>query len=203
MQKLTDPQIVLLHRLNQQKIPKGQIARRLQVHRNTITAHLQGRVAYSPEMVVRLGLPPVAMPSREEAMRRLTIYQAATLLPDQPSPSKLHRLVRAGILRTERVAGSLYTRQSWVRRCASKMFQPGLYFRSESLWVYASEPDTLLRSLQGKKYESPLGGCRQVSYYKAPIVCSVADALEVRLSIPAYQVRLAVAGLEAVGVYVL
>lgn len=200
MQKLTEGEVELLHRWDRQDVSKLEIARRLRVHRNTITAHLKGRVAYSPALVLKLGLvgePPPA------SGQRMTIYQAAALLPDQPSPSKLHRLIASGALRTERVGRALYTRQAWVRRCAARMFAPGLYFRSESVYVYASRPGDLLRSLAEKKYASPFASCRQISYYPAPTVVSVAEALEISLSVPAYRIKLAVAGLEAVGVYVL
>src|SRR5687768_13784396 len=104
MQKLTEPEIEKLHNWHRQKVSKLKIAEWLQVHRNTVTAHVEGRVAYSPQLVLKLGLVPPAPASGQ----MMTIYQASMLLPDQPSPSKLHRLISLGVLRTEQIGRSLF-----------------------------------------------------------------------------------------------
>lgn len=208
MQKLTDSDVEKLHRLAKQGLPKNVIAARFHVHRNTITAHLSGRVAYSPDLVLRLGSSPSSPSPPPDQF--LTIYQAAALLPDQPSPTKVYKLARAGTLRTEVVEFRSYgawrklcTKLEWVRECALAMFPAGLYYRSDSLYIYADRTLDLLDALRTKRYESPLVKRREVSYYPAPTVHAVARALDLRISVPAYRIRIAVLGLDTVGSHVI
>lgn len=175
----------------------------LQIHRNTVTLHLTGKVAYPPELVLRLGLTGRA-PSLAPG-QPMSIYEAASLLPGYPAKYKLHRMVRAGILKAENVRGRLYTTLEAVRACAAADLEPGLYFRGSSLCVYASDPELLLASLARKRVPntSRSSWSKHRGCYPAPVTVAVAEALDVKLSVPSYRVSIACSVLDAVGVCVL
>lgn len=201
MQKLGTAEIERLHYWDSQNVSRVEIADRLRIHRNTVKNHLTGRVAYSPQQIARLAQIAGSKPAA--ASDRLSIYDAATLLPTQPSPARLHRMISEGLLRTERISGRLYTRLAWVRACARKLFDPGLYYGKESIQAYASRPRELFSALRDRRYESPYLQCTRSAYYPAPAVTHAADRLGIALTVPPYRIKLAVARLESVGVYVL
>jgi len=207
MQKLTETDIERLHYWAQNGVDNRVIANRLGVHRNTVSLHLNGRVAYKPALVFRLRLKAPAQPKIDNP-QLLTVYAAALILPDQPSHDRLWRLIKNGYLKTVKENGRTLTRMPWVRKCALAMLpKPGLYFRRDSLQLYAthgSDVDKLLATLAPKRVQSPLTpNLKRVSYYPAPAVNRVCELLEIPLRVPAYRISIAVTCLDQVGVHVI
>lgn len=205
MQKLTEADIERLHYWAHNGVDNSVIAQRLNVHRNTVSLHINGRVAYRPGLVFRLKLKAPATPAIDDPAL-LTIYNAALILPDQPSHDRLWRLINAGYLKTVKVKGRTLTKMSWVRKCALAMLpKPGLYFRRDSLQLYAkADVDQLLRTLAPKRIQSPLTpNLKRVSYYHAPAVNRVCELLEIPLQVPAWRISIALSCLDQVGVHVI
>ena len=131
MQKLTSRQIIRLHRLHRDGARNYEIAKALDVHRNTVTYHLSGDFEYEPHVSRSLG---ITAPLRTEGW--LSLQDAARLIPGHPSRPKMRTLVRGRLsrdasklitLRSEIVDGHRLTKASWIRAWCSKVYPLGLW----------------------------------------------------------------------------
>jgi len=198
--KVTPQQIVAIHRLRAESVGVSEIAYRLGVHRNTITKHLHGRVAYSPEILRKIGGYRFA---EFDTQDKIDIYTAAPLIPDQPSPQRLHGLIRRGLLRVERIAGRYVTCIDWVRECALRMYRPGLYYRRDTIERLSAVSDAIFRIVEPMRYVPDCGLLRpKTALYPAPAVYSASVTSGQPIVVPALSVSLALKRLIAVGVAV-
>ena len=96
MKKLSASAIKQLHFMHQDGVTQCEIARRLEINRHTVRAHLDGMVTYSIDIVrkVRLWRPLVET-------EPLTLNDASLWLPGQPSGSLMHSYIRRGMLETD------------------------------------------------------------------------------------------------------
>ena len=189
MPKLSDRKIVALHQLHAHGASNLDIARALDVHRNTVTAHLKLRVAYTRTVHKKIGANADLAP-----LNNISIYDAAAYLPGFPSRDVVYRLHRQGVLAAMLNAGRLVTTEAKVRRAANRMLPPGLWFNTRLIANYCFEPASLLEGL-------PMTDCRfwpskEYRYVSAVDVTRKAAELGVTLQVPAAVRRRAVRCME-------
>jgi len=173
------------------------IARRLHCHRNTITAHLAGRIKYPPSLIQAVNLAPIEF----SASKLIPLYQGGCLLPEEPSPSTLHAFIRSGKLKAELKGGKYFTRLSWLKRCALSSFPAGLWHRQDNLIDYIHGFEDVLHKL--KKMNAKRHVHAKRVYYRAADVHRAAYEIGATVEVPALLSLIALRRLDLVSVFVL
>ena len=165
MPKLSEQQILRVHRLAASGLPHTNIANEIGCHRNTITSHLNLRAGYSPELIGKIGVK-VGLPSTT----RITPYAAAIYLPGWPSQHKIDKLRRHGVLETCSQGGTrAWTNERKIRKAARRMLPEGVWFASTSLELYFGPRDVeaILSDLADRKEHCSYWPCRHYHYLNA------------------------------------
>lgn len=185
--KLSQQQVLRIHKMKAQGFSTGEIARSLGVGRTAIIPHVQLRtkLSYSTAIAIKAFAP---LP-RTSCM---TIYQAAAMLPGHPDRCRLFRLIRDGVLQVSRETAPFSTTLQAVREAALADLDPGLYFSSATVEAaFPAEAARLAASAERIKHR--MHAPRQQWYYRA---CDVPSACKVDAAL----IRRAVFILDRVGV---
>ncbi len=193
MPKLTEQQIVRVHKLAREGKQIREIASMVGAHRNTITAHLKLRCAYSAatisKLAIRVSLPPT---------RQISIYDAAIYLPGWPSPSRVNKLRQAGVLEVKTsdrrtVAKSRYwwnsvnqpfTTEQLIARAARKMLPKGVWFRTDLLLNYLSSSEVnQVFQLSDEMEDCKFWPCRRYRFVPATSIYRIGLEPNVPLSV--------------------
>lgn len=176
--------------------PPLQIARTLDIHRNTVLWHLSHRVEYPLHIIRKLGLRR-EMPSTET----LNIYDAAIYLPGWPDRNKLHQLIRCGVIECRMTSDRRWitTRQS-IRRAAREMLDPGLYYRSDRLREYTPDHANILSRTRHLGKHLTYWPTKQWCYIPAHSVQVAADQIDAPIVVPDTITHRALATLDLCGV---
>jgi hypothetical protein len=102
--------------------PKTKISERLELARNTVSAHLSGKLAWQYDRklrsrISRLELPATKRPPRVIPQGYITIAEASYFFESRPATKSL---LSHYDLRTELVDRVNYTKSVWARQCAEK-----------------------------------------------------------------------------------
>jgi hypothetical protein len=179
MPKLSEQQILRVHRLAESGLSNANIANQIGCHRNTITSHLHMRAVYSLELIRKIGIK-VGLPSTE----RISPYDAAIYLPGWPSQHKIDKLRRHGVLETCSTSNCerAWTTERKIRKAARKMLPEGVWFASTSLELYfdACDARSILRKLDGAKQHCRYWPCRHYHYLNARQVFAMGFEYSIR-----------------------
>lgn len=126
-------------------------------------------------------------------------YDAAALLPGWPARDKLHKLIRAGILRTKlQKPRAHWTTHAAIRRAALAMLPAGLWVSSDTLPHYCEHPNQIaIECVSARLCYWPV---TRTEYFRMLDVKKTARALGVSLEIPSAIKHRAVQALRIAGV---
>lgn len=148
MEKLTDNQIVRLHWMHYDGMLIGEIAKLLDVHRNSIRDHLRFRVTYRASVYRRLPTRPPPLPSAFP----MPLNAIAPLLPGWPSRDVVYQMVARGVIEWQASVAIVPSRdglvekhcrcctQEQLQRAAQRILPPGVWFAANTIAALRGEP---------------------------------------------------------------
>lgn len=199
--RLTERQVIRLHRMKSEGFSNRAIADALSISPDTVYNHISMRVSYPAEVYQKIGKHPKLINSAA-----MSIHDAAIFLPGWPSRDKTYRLYKAGILKaTLQQSASeshprkhLVTTRAQIKQCAKEMLPtPGIFI---SYWTLSHLSPALLFRLSGRGERLKYWPSRLQIFYPMPEVTELSARLEIPLNIPAGLIHRAVTVLESVGV---
>lgn len=136
MSKLTTRQILQLHAMHADGTSNQEIAKVLQINRNSVTAHLAGEIAYPAPVYLKIRIHAPLVTSRW-----ITLRQAAPWIPGHPSPSKMQKIVagrswngrRIPQLKTSLIGRRRMTTLASVKRFVRQVYPPGIWMTENTL----------------------------------------------------------------------
>jgi hypothetical protein len=147
-----DPQTVYqIFWLSHAGTPKTEIALRLRLARNTVTAHLSGRLRWQYDRKLRhrialLTIPPINRKQPPPGM--ITLAESSYFFERRPTPKSILNRYE---LRIELVNGANFTTVEWAQECARKRNAANLegvcMTRDAAKYLYGIRTDKLILPL--------------------------------------------------------
>lgn len=141
MTKLTIRQILQLHAMHATGQSNADIAKALNLNRNSVSAHLAGEIAYPSPVYKSIS---ISAPLRAD--RWLSLRQAAAWIPGHPSASKMQTIVagrswggrKIPELRTRMIGRRRMTTIKAIRRFVAELYPEGIWITEDALMNFVA-----------------------------------------------------------------
>lgn len=180
MTKLSTRQILQLHAMHVDGASNQEIARALQINRNSVSSHLAGEIAYPAPIYLKIQISSPLVTSQW-----LTLRQAAAWIPGHPSPSKMQRIVagrswrgaKIPQLRTKIVSRRRVTTLRSIKAFVRQVYPPGVWITEDTLMnflTYATIRNVHFTrlgwfSLTARPFGNPLYACRLPDIFRVAV----------------------------------